>query len=69
MTRHSAFWIAISAAFLSSYLALHVAFDLGLSDSIGGFGADLDAESRYAAVASLAALVSAIALLIDKASK
>jgi hypothetical protein len=69
MTRHLAFWIAISAAFLSSYLALHVAFDLGISDEISTFVSGPDAESRYAAVASLAARVSAIAQLIDKASK
>jgi hypothetical protein len=70
MTRNLAFWIAISAAFLSSYLALRVAFDLGISRDIGSFGSDfLDAESKYAGVASLAALVSVIAQLIDKASK
>jgi hypothetical protein len=69
MTRTLAFWIAISAALLSSYLALHVAFDLGISGGIGAFSSELDAESKYAGVASLAALVSAIAQLIDKASK
>jgi hypothetical protein len=70
MTKNSAFWIAISAAFLSSYLALHVAFDLGIFGGLGALGSDLDAEeSRYAGVASLAALVSLIAQLIDKASK
>jgi hypothetical protein len=69
MTRNLAFWIAISAGFLSSYLALRVAFDLGISRDIGSFISDLNAESKYAGVASLAALVSVIAQLIDKASK
>jgi hypothetical protein len=42
---------------------------LGISRDIGSFSSDLDAESKYAGVASLAALVSVIAHLIDKASK
>jgi hypothetical protein len=69
MTGKLAFWIAISAAFLSSYLALRVAIALGIPDGVGAFSAGLDAESRSAGVASLAALVSVIAQLIEKASR
>jgi hypothetical protein len=40
-----------------------------ISRDIGSLSSDWDAESKCAGVASLAALVSVIAQLIDKASK
>ena len=61
--------IAIFTSFLSSYLALHVAFDLDVFRDINAFELDLGAESRYAGVASLVALLSVVAQIILKASK
>jgi hypothetical protein len=54
-----------------SGLALRVAFDLGIAERIDGLGPDffLAAQSKMADVAALAALVSVIAQIIDKASK
>jgi hypothetical protein len=71
MNRSLAFWTAFVSAFLASGLALRVAFKLGLAAHFGGqsFVAELDTQSRVAAVAGLAALISAIAQLIEKASK
>jgi hypothetical protein len=71
MKRRPAFWIAFVSAFIASGLALRVAFRLGLAAHYGGqsFIAELDTQSRVAAVAGLAALVSAIAQIIEKASK
>jgi hypothetical protein len=71
MNRNSAFWVAFLSAFIASGLALRVAFSLGLAERTGEFvlGTDLAAQSRWAAVAALAALVSAIAQIIEKASK
>jgi hypothetical protein len=71
MSKSSAFWIAFISAFIASGLALRVAFRLGVAASIGGqsFLAELDTQSRVAAVAGLAALVSAIAQIIEKSSK
>ena len=59
------------SAFLASGFALRVAFRLGIAAQYGGksFVAELDTQSRMAAVAGLAALVSAIAQVIEKASK
>jgi hypothetical protein len=71
MSKSSAFWVAFISAFIASGLALRVAFRLGIAANIGGqsFLAELDTQSRVAAVAGLAALVSAIAQIIEKASK
>jgi hypothetical protein len=69
MSRNAASWIAIFAGFASSGLALRVAFDLSLSDSLDAFTADLQLQSVRADIAAIAALVSVIAHLIDKASK
>ena len=71
MNRSLASWTAFVSAFLASGLALRVAFRLGLATHFGGQGfmAELDTQSRVAAVAGLAALISAIAQLIEKASK
>jgi hypothetical protein len=64
-------WIAILSGLISSGLALRVAFDLGVPERIDPFspGPDLAMQSKLAGVAALAALVSVIAQLIDKASK
>jgi hypothetical protein len=71
MNRSSAFWIAFVSAFIASGLALRVAFRLGLAAQIGGrnFVTELAIQSRWAAAAGLAALISAIAQIIEKASK
>src|SRR5262249_62358771 len=71
MNRSSAFWIAFISAFIASGLALRVAFKLGLAAQFGGRSlvTELATQSRWAAVAGLAALVSAIALIIERASK
>jgi hypothetical protein len=71
MNRSSAFWIAFVSAFISSGLALVVALRLGFAAHFGGqsFVTELATQSRWAAVAAIAALVSAIAQIIEKASK
>jgi hypothetical protein len=72
MSRRSAFWVAFLSAFLSSRLALRVAFSLGLTERTGEFATDTDfaiMQSKWAGVAALAALVSAIAQIIEKASE
>lgn len=71
MNRTLAFWIAFLSAFIASGLALLVAFSLGLAHRVGGsfLAAELSQQSRWAAVAALAALVSAIALIVERASK
>jgi len=71
MNRRLAGWTAFVSVFLASGLALRVAFRLGIAAQYGGqsFVAELDTLSRVAAVAGLAALVSAIAQVIEKASK
>jgi hypothetical protein len=71
MNKNSPFWVAFCSAFIASGLALRVAFNLGLADWAGEFvpRAFLVAQSRWAAVAALAALASAIALIIQKASR
>jgi hypothetical protein len=71
MNRSLAGWTAFISAFIAGGLALRVAFRLGLAAHFGGqsFIAELDTQSRVAAVAGLAALVSAIAQIIEKASK
>jgi hypothetical protein len=69
MSKNAASWIAIFAGFASSGLALRVAFDLSLPDSFDTFGADLQMQSVRADVAAIAALVSVIAHVIDRASK
>jgi hypothetical protein len=71
MNRRSASWIAFVSAFIAGGLALRVAFRLGLAAHVGGlsFLTELETQSRWAAVAGLAALLSAVAQLIEKASK
>jgi hypothetical protein len=69
MSKNAASWIAIFAGFASSGLALRVAFDLSLPDSLDVLGADLKLQSVRADIAAIAALVSVIAHLIDRASK
>ena len=71
MNRNLAFWTAFVSAFVASALALRVALRLGLAAHSGGdsFVSELPMQSRVAAVAGLAALVSAIAQIIQKASK
>ena len=71
MNRSLTSWTAFVSAFLASGLALRVAFKLGLAAHFGGqtFIAELDMQSRVAGIAGLAALVSAIAQVIEKASK
>jgi hypothetical protein len=71
MNRSLASRTAFVSAFLASGLALRVAFKLGVAAQFGGqsFIAELDTQSRVAAVAGLAALLSAIAQVIEKASK
>lgn len=66
---NAASWIAIFAGFASCGLALRVAFDLSLPDSLDAFGSSLQTRSLRADVAALAALISVIAHVIDKASK
>ena len=68
MSKNAASWIAIFAGFASSGLALRVAFDLSLPDTFDTFSADLQVQSVRADVA-IAALVSVIAHVIDRASK
>jgi hypothetical protein len=71
MNRSLAFWTAFVSAFVASGLALRVALNLGFAADFGGksFVSELATQSRVAAVAGLAALVSAIAQIIEKASK
>ena len=71
MNRTSAFWVAFVSAFISSGLAVVVALRLGLAAHFGGqsFATELATQSKWAAVAAIAALVSAIAQIIEKASK
>jgi hypothetical protein len=71
MNRSFASWTAFISAFIAAGLALRVAFRLGLAAHFGeqSFTAELDTQSRVAAVAGLAALISAIAQVIEKASK
>ena len=71
MNRTFAFWTAFVSAFVASGLALRVALGLGLAAHFGGESlvSELTKQSRVAAVAGLAALVSAIAQIIEKASK
>ena len=69
--RPSAGWVAFLSAFLASGLAMVVAFSLGLAYQVGGLllASELSRQSRWAAVAALAPLVSAIAQIIGRASK
>ena len=71
MNRNAAFWIGFFSAFIASGLALRVAFSLALAERTSEFslGADLAAQSKWAGVAGLAALLSAIAQVIEKAYK
>jgi hypothetical protein len=71
MNRTVARWVAFISAFVSGLLALQVALTLGLFAWNGEPGAvsDLAAQSREAAIAALAAIVSAIAQVIGKASQ
>jgi len=71
MNRSLAFWTAFVSAFIASGLALRVALHLALAAHSGGesFVSVLAMQSRVAAAAGLAALVSAIAQIIEKASK
>jgi hypothetical protein len=71
MSRTAARWIAFISAFVSGLLALQVALNLGLFAWNGNAGAvsDLVPQSRESAVAALAAIVSAIAQIIGKASQ
>jgi hypothetical protein len=69
MSKNAASWIAVFAGFVSSALALRVAFDLSLPDHLDAFSSDLQVQSVRADVAAIAALVSVVAHVIDKASK
>jgi hypothetical protein len=69
VSKNAASWIAIFAGFGSCGLALRVAFDLNLPDSLDSFGSSLQTQSLRADVAALAAPISVIAHAIDKASK
>lgn len=71
MSKNSAFWIAFFSSFLASGLALRVAFSLGLVQKTGELmpTTELANQSKWAAIAALAALVSAIAQIIERASK
>jgi hypothetical protein len=69
MSKNAASWIAIFAGFASSGPALRVAFDLSLTDSFDTFSANLQMQSVRADVAAIAALVSVIAHVINRASK
>lgn len=69
MSKNAASWIAVFAGFVSSGLALRVAFDLSLSDSFDALNSNLQMQSVRADVAAIAALVSVIAHVIDRASK
>jgi hypothetical protein len=69
MGKNAASWIAVFAGFTSSGLALRVAFDLRLPDTLEALGSDLRMQSVRADVAAIAALVCVIAHVIDKASK
>jgi hypothetical protein len=64
-------WIAFISAFISGVLALQVALCLGLFAWNGEVNtvSDLATPSREAAVAAFAAMVSAIAQIIAKASR
>jgi hypothetical protein len=69
MSKKAASWIAVFAGFTASGLALRVAFDLSIPDTLEAFGPDLQVQSVRADVAAIAAMVSVIAHVIDKASK
>jgi hypothetical protein len=69
MGKNAASWIAVLAGFASSGLGLRVAFDLSLPDGVDAFSSDLQLQSVRADVAAIAAMVSVIAHVIDKASK
>lgn len=69
MSKNAASWISVLAGFISSALALRVAFDLGLPNSLDVLGSDLHMQSVRADVAAVAALISVIAHVIDRASK
>ena len=71
MSRSAARWIAFVAACIAGILALDVALSLGLFAWNGGPYAapDLGTQSRQAAVAAAAAIVSVIAQIIGKASQ
>jgi hypothetical protein len=69
MSKNAASWISVLAGFISSALALRVAFDLGLPNSLDVPGSDLHMQSVRADVAAVAALISVIAHVIDRASK
>jgi|UPI0005A1DF9C hypothetical protein len=70
MGKRAASWTAFISAFAASALALRVALNLGLFAANGeSVGCDLTLQSRWAAVAALAALVSAIAQIIRRASR
>jgi hypothetical protein len=70
MSRSATRWIAFVAAGIAGILALDVALSLGLFAWNGvSYGApDLGTQSRQAAVAAAAAIVSVIAQIIEKAS-
>ena len=71
MNLRSASWIAFVSAFVASGLALRVAVKLGLAAHIDARSslAELEGQSRMAAASAIAALVSVIAQIIEKASK
>ena len=64
-------WTAFGAAFMACGLALRVAIKLGSAASVGTIDllSELQNQSRWAGVAALAALVSAIAQVLEKAGR
>jgi hypothetical protein len=70
MSRRAARWIAFISGCISGILALEVALSLGLFAWNGDSHAipDLGTQSRQAAVAAAAAIVSVVAQIIEKAS-
>jgi hypothetical protein len=69
MSKNAASWIAIFAGFASSGLALRVAFDLSLPDGLDTLDPICNCNRYGPNIAGIAALVSVIVHVIDKASK
>ena len=71
MNKYLASWTDVLSAFISSMLALRVALDLGVPEGADalGFTSDITMQSKWAGAAALAALISTIAQIIERASK